>query len=379
MAIKTAIGLMSGTSMDGIDVALVRTDGKDIVERGSMSFYPYTSSLQDKLKQTLLEAKSLTHRDERTDTLNEVETLITNLHIEAVKAFLLENKLDASQIDVLGFHGQTVLHRPDQTLTVQLGDGDVLAALTGIDVVYDMRAKDMENGGQGAPLVPVYHKALASSLPDDLKEKSPVVFVNIGGISNITYIGEELIAFDTGPGNTLIDQWVQSEAGIPYDQDGMIAAEGTVRDAFVSKYLENHYFEKPLPKSLDRNDFLPPKPGEINLEDGARTLAYISAAAILESVEHLPKVPKLWVICGGGRLNPHIMSDLKELAKSIKSQVIKAEEVGFDGDAMEAEAWGYLAVRSMKQLPLTFPKTTGCKEPVIGGILASASSKPHSV
>lgn len=372
MAIKTAIGLMSGTSMDGIDAALVRTDGKTMVERGSMGFYPYAANVQETLKQALLESMSLTHRDERTDFLKEAEALITNLHVEAVKAFLAENKLAASDIDVLGFHGQTVLHRPDQALTIQLGDGHALAKATGIDVVYDMRAKDMEHGGQGAPLVPIYHQALAASLPDTLKEKLPVVFVNIGGISNITYIGKELIAFDTGPGNALIDQWVQSEAGIPYDQGGMIAAEGNVSDALVTQYLDSQYFDKPLPKSLDRNDFLPPKSGEINLEDGARSLAYISAAAIIKSIDHLPDPPKLWIICGGGRHNPHIMSDLQKLASETRSEVISAEVAGFDGDAMEAEAWGYLAVRSLEQLPLTFPKTTGCKHSVTGGVFAHA-------
>lgn len=372
MAIKTAIGLMSGTSMDGIDAALVRTDGKTMVERGSMGFYPYAANVQETLKQALLESMSLTHRDERTDFLKEAEALITNLHVEAVKAFLAENKLAASDIDVLGFHGQTVLHRPEQALTIQLGDGHALAKATGIDVVYDMRAKDMEHGGQGAPLVPIYHQALAASLPDTLKEKLPVVFVNIGGISNITYIGKELIAFDTGPGNALIDQWVQSVAGIPYDQGGMIAAEGNVRDTLVTKYLDSQYFDKPLPKSLDRNDFLPPKSGEINLEDGARSLAYISAVAIIKSIDHLPDPPKLWIICGGGRHNPHIMSDLQKLASETRSEVISAEVAGFDGDAMEAEAWGYLAVRSLEQLPLTFPKTTGCKHPVTGGVFAHA-------
>lgn len=370
MAIKTAIGLMSGTSMDGIDAALVRTDGENIVERGSMGFYPYSADVQQTLKAALEEAKHLMHRDDRTDQLKNAEVLITQLHIEAVRSFLSQHKLKASQVDVLGFHGQTVLHRPDQALTVQLGDGRALAKAIGIDVVYDMRAKDMELGGQGAPLVPIYHKALTASMPDELNSNSPVVFVNIGGISNITYIGEDLIAFDTGPGNALIDQWVQSQAGIPYDQGGMIAAEGRLNEALAAQYLGSNYFEKPLPKSLDRNDFLPPKAGKVSLEDGARTLAHISAAAILKSIDHLPIVPKLWIICGGGRHNPHIMSDLKTLSEAKHSKVIKAEEAGFDGDAMEAEAWGYLAVRSLKELPLTFPKTTGCEVQVSGGVFA---------
>ena len=367
MAIKTAIGLMSGTSMDGIDAALVKTDGETIVERGKMGFYPYSPKTQTLLKQALEDAKEIQHRDDRPGCLTEAENLITQLHVDAVKSFLEENKLKASQIDVLGFHGQTVLHRPNEALTVQLGDGDALAKATGIDVVYDMRAKDMQHGGQGAPLVPIYHKALAASIPDGFNKQTPVVFVNIGGISNITYIGKELIAFDTGPGNALIDQWVQSGAGIPYDQGGMIANEGGVNLKLVDQYLGNAFFEKPLPKSLDRNDFLPPQLNQVSLEDGARTLAHVSAAAILKSMDHLPQTPKLWIICGGGRHNPHIMNDLNSLAHAAQAKVISAEEAGFDGDAMEAEGWGYLAVRSLNNLPLTYPKTTGCKKPVSGG------------
>ena len=373
MAIKTAIGLMSGTSMDGIDAALIRTDGEAIVERGAMGFYPYSPDTQILLKQTLEDAKMLESRDERIGCLKQAEDLITKLHVEAVRTFWEENNLQASQIDVLGFHGQTVLHRPDKALTVQLGCGERLANETGIDVIYDMRATDMEYGGQGAPLIPIYHQALVQSLPEAFQKYSPVVFVNIGGISNITYIGEELIAFDTGPGNALIDQWVQASAGIPYDQGGMIAAEGSVNLEMAKIYLANPFFEKPLPKSLDRNDFLPPNSNDIDVESGARTLAHITAAAIMKSTEHLPKQPKLWIICGGGRHNPHIMKDLKNLALNEGSQVISAEEASLDGDAMEAEGWGYLAVRSLKKLPLTYPKTTGCQEPVTGGVYAPAS------
>jgi len=372
MAIKTAIGLMSGTSMDGIDAALIKTDGKSMVERGDMGFYPFSDKTQNLLKKALIDAKQIKSRIERSGCLQEAEHEVTKLHIEAVQSFLTENNLKSSDIDLLGFHGQTVLHRPHEALTVQLGDGDGLAKATGIDVVYDMRANDMIHGGQGAPLVPIYHRALVESLPDKMKQQTPVVFVNIGGISNITYIGDELIAFDTGPGNALIDQWVEAQLNIPYDDGGKVAAEGWVNDALVEQYLSNAYFNKALPKSLDRNDFLPPKSGDISVEDGARTLAYISAAAILKSVDQLPDQPKLWIICGGGRLNPHIMSDLKDLANKKNAQVIKAEEAGFDGDAMEAECWGYLAVRSLEGLSLTFPKTTGCIEPVTGGILSLA-------
>lgn len=370
---------MSGTSMDGIDVALLRTDGKDVVEQGAFGFYPYAPKDQTLLKQALGDAVSIEAREERPGCLKAVERRVTELHASAVKTFLSENTLARQDIDLIGFHGQTVLHRPERGLTVQLGDGEALAKATGIDVVYDMRANDMKHGGQGAPLVPVYHQALASSLPKALSDLSPVVFVNIGGISNISYIASELIAFDTGPGNALIDQWVETQAGIPFDQGGMIASEGVIHDRLLKQYLDQEFFTKPYPKSLDRNDFLPPDGGSIGVADGARTLARVSAEAIFKSVEHLPDMPALWIICGGGRHNPHIMADLKEIALSIGTskgaRVIKAEEAELNGDALEAECWAYLAVRSLYSLPLTFPGTTGCKKPVSGGVLARAGEQ----
>jgi len=371
MALKTAIGLMSGTSMDGIDVALLKTDGLQMVERGPCAFFPYNTKTISLIKEALEHAKECDSRDDRPRNMASTETVITELHANAVIKFLAANEISPDEIDVLGFHGQTVLHRPEKAITIQLGDGKALAKATGIDTVYDMRSNDMQHGGQGAPLVPVYHNALAKNLPDEFK-KLPVVFVNIGGISNITYIGERLIAFDTGPGNTLIDQWVQKHAGIPYDQGGMIANEGGVKMLLAEKYLKNQYFDSPLPKSLDRSDFLPPDEDEAGVEDGARTLAYVTAAAITKSVDHLPGTPKLWIVCGGGRNNPHIMNDLANLAAEQHSRVIAAEEAGFDGDAMEAECWAYLAVRNLQNLPLTFPETTGVREAVTGGILARA-------
>lgn len=371
--IWTAIGLMSGTSMDGIDVALVRSDGEGHVTRGASQFFAYDPAMRDLLGEALETAKEITDRSARPGNLEHVEREITRLHVDAVKGFLQKQNLSVEAVDMIGFHGQTVLHRPENGLTVQLGDGEMLARETGIPVVYDMRANDMKFGGQGAPLVPVYHQALASSLPAELREKMPVVFVNIGGISNITYIGEEgeLIAFDTGPGNALIDQWVQAHAGIPFDQGGMIAAEGQVVQGLVDKYLDDPYFAKKVPKSLDRNDFHMPDPNEASLEDGAKSLAHLSAAAVFKACDHLPKMPKLWIICGGGRHNPVIMADLKEMGGAMDGDVVSAEDAGFDGDAMEAEAFGYLAIRAQLGLPLTFPDTTGVEKPVSGGVLTN--------
>jgi len=375
--IRTAIGLMSGTSMDGIDVALLRTDGEGFVERGPFLGVSYDPAFRERLKTALEQAKAIRNRQERPGDLAAIERELTLRHAAAVREFLRENAMDAGAIDVLGFHGQTVLHRPDKALTVQIGDGALLARETGMATVYDMRANDMVHGGQGAPLVPAYHAALAVNI---VNAKAPVCFVNIGGISNLTYVGADgtVIAYDSGPGNTLIDQWVEAHAGIPFDQGGMIASEGHVVSELAERYLASPFFTAAKRRSLDRNDFLPPRGGDAELADGARTLAYVAAASIIKSATHLPVTPALYVICGGGRLNKVIMRDLGQLAAGHQAMVISAEEAGFNGDAMEAEAWAYLAVRSLDGLPLTYPATTGVSAPVRGGVLAEVNDADNS-
>jgi anhydro-N-acetylmuramic acid kinase len=367
-----AIGLMSGTSMDGIDVALIETDGEGAVRSIAAGEYPYDAAFRRLLAGSLETAKAINSRGQRPNGLAEVEREITDRHAVAVQTFLAGSGKAAAEIGVIGFHGQTVLHRPQQGLTVQLGDGPRLAKSTGIPVVYDMRANDMVLGGQGAPLVPVYHAALAAKLDLTVSNGRPVCFVNIGGISNITYVnaGEAPVAFDTGPGNSLIDQWVERHAGIPFDDGGRIAAEGRIVRTVVDSYLAKPFFRSPPPKSLDRSDFTLSEANGLELSDGARTLARISAEAIFASVEHLFEPPGLWIICGGGRKNQLIMADLAELSMATQSRVLAAEDCGFKGGSMEAEAWAYLAVRSLKGLPLTFPETTGVKKPVTGGVLA---------
>jgi anhydro-N-acetylmuramic acid kinase len=374
MAPLRAIGLMSGTSMDGIDVAAIETNGEAVIATGPSLSVPYEAAFRRRIEAALETAKSIVKREERPGDLEELEREITLRHARAVSDFLAAAPAAWRNIDVVGFHGQTVLHRPHLGLTVQLGDGALLANETGIAVVHDMRANDMKFGGQGAPLVPAYHAALARSLPEEFAGDFPVVFVNIGGISNITYVpaSGDPIAFDTGPGNTLIDQWVSSEGGVPFDAGGAIASEGGVIRSVVERYLDNNFFEKSGPKSLDRNDFTLDLAQGLELADGARTLAAVSAEAILKSLEHLPETPRLWVVCGGGRKNPHIIGDLRVGAEKKNAKVIVAEEAKLDGDATEAEAWAYLAVRSVKKLPLTFPTTTGCSEPVTGGVVNKA-------
>lgn len=372
MALFCAVGLMSGTSMDGIDLAMLRTDGENRIAFGPRHEVVYDAAFRRRIEASLETAKAIVRRDERPGDLAALEREITLRHAQAVKELLANAGSDWARPDLIGFHGQTVLHRPQLGLTVQIGDGALLARETGIPVVYDMRANDMLHGGQGAPLVPAYHAALARSLPDLFHGRFPVVFVNIGGISNVTYVPEhgDPVAFDTGPGNTLIDQWVSREGGVPFDAGGAIASEGGVVTRVVEIYLANPFFAKPGPKSLDRNDFtLAPAQG-LELADGARTLAATSAAAILKAGEHMPEAPRLWIVCGGGRKNPHIVGDLREGAKQAGAEVVVAEDVGLKGDSTEAEAWAYLAVRAKLGLALTSPTTTGCREAVSGGVVA---------
>lgn len=371
---RVALGLMSGTSMDGIDLALLRTDGIGSIEIGPAGFVPYEAKFRDALAASLETAKSIDRREERPGNLVALEREITQRHARAVASFLDKRQGAWAKPEIIGFHGQTVLHRPERGVTVQLGDGALLAEETGIDVLYDMRAEDMRQGGQGAPLVPAYHAALARSRGEAIAGRWPVAFVNIGGISNVTFVPEkgDPVAFDSGPGNSLIDQWVQREGGVPFDADGVIASEGGTVVQVVARYLANPFFERSGPKSLDRNDFTLDAAAGLELSDGARTLAAVSAEAILKAAEHMPQMPKLWIACGGGRKNPYIMNDLREGARAAGADAILAEDLGLNGDSMEAEAWAFLAVRSLAGLPLTFPTTTGCRSPAAGGMLARA-------
>ncbi|MFD0915516.1 anhydro-N-acetylmuramic acid kinase [Pseudahrensia aquimaris] len=361
---------MSGTSMDGIDVAMLSSDGEGWIEFGPSISCGYSPSDRTLLERALVDAAQIRIRTERLGALGDAEAMIIQRHVEAVGQFLKVNNLRPSDIDLIGFHGQTVLHRPDERLTVQIGDGHMLARELGIDTVFDMRAADIAAGGQGAPLVPVFHEALATRLHIE----GPICFVNIGGISNITYLreGDPPVAFDTGPGNALIDQWMQTVGGIPYDAAGAIASEGQVVGTVVERYMATPYFQKTLPKSLDRLDFPALDPSEADLSDGARSLARLTAEAIFAGLDHLPEPPKNWIVCGGGRHNRAIMSDLRELAGEYSASVHSAEDVNLDGDMMEAQAFAYLAIRARADLPLTFPTTTGCPQPMSGGVFAPA-------
>jgi anhydro-N-acetylmuramic acid kinase len=296
-----ALGLMSGTSLDGIDVALLTTNGENIVERGPSATYVYRPDQQALLQDALAQSKTLEDRTSRPGILAEAERELTDWHAEAVERFCREHALSHENIDVIGFHGQTVLHRPELRLTVQIGDGTALAKRLGIPVVFDMRAADIAAGGQGAPLVPVYHRALASRLAE-----RPVAFVNIGGVANMTWIGHDgaLTAFDTGPGNALLNDWCEKHTDVPFDRDGALAAKGVLNSKAYNILESSSYFEQAVPKSLDRNAFDVSVLQGLSLEDGAATLTHFTASSIARAAAQVPEYPKLWVLCGGGRKNP---------------------------------------------------------------------------
>jgi anhydro-N-acetylmuramic acid kinase len=360
----TALGLMSGTSLDGVDVALIETDGRRVSALGPSGYRPYTDTERGLLRQALYEAADLPDRAARPGCLREAERVVTSAHAEAVAAFTAQHRMRFDDIDIVGFHGQTVLHRPEKKLTVQIGDAPTLAKLIHVPVMYDFRAADVEAGGQGAPFVPVYHRALAQSLDWE----GPTVVVNIGGVANITYIdGDTLIACDTGPGNALLDDHMFRRMNQRFDTEGRTAALGKVDAAWIARALQMPFFSLPPPKSLDRNDFAGLKLGDMPPEDGAATLTAFTVAAIARVVSLLPKEPKNWIVAGGGARNLTMLRMLRECLQP--ATVRAADTLGWASDAIEAQAFGFLAARGLKGLPLSYPATTGVPFPMTGGII----------
>lgn len=365
MTLLRAIGLMSGTSLDGVDVALVETDGERALKLGPTGYRPYSESERELLRGALADAVTIERRTDRPGRLREAEDLVTAAHGEAVEAFLAEHGIAAESVHVVGFHGQTVLHRPERELTVQLGDGAALAKRLGIKVVHDFRAADVAEGGQGAPLVPVFHRALAhaSGL------KPPLAILNVGGVANVTFIdgGNQLLAFDTGPGNALIDDWMRERAGKAFDENGETAAKGKPDEALLAWLLVHPYFPKEPPKSLDRNWFSHRMVAHLSSEDGAATLVAFTAREVARARTFAADEPKRWIVAGGGSKNPELMRLLRH---ELKAEVVSAEEVGWSPEFLEAQAFAYMAVRSLQGLPLTFPTTTGVCEAMTGGVVA---------
>jgi len=356
------IGLMSGTSLDGIDAAILDTDGEMVAVPGPAITVPYHPWTRAMLHAALTAAARTPPDAPISPDIIKAERLLTDAHAGAVTDLLLKSGLKPAQIAYLGFHGQTILHRPADHRTWQIGDGAALARATGIAVVNEFRLADVAAGGQGAPLVPLYHLVLTR------KMERPVAVVNIGGVANITYVAQndELVAFDTGPGNAALDDWALKHTGEAVDRDGKLAAAGRVDEGVLAFMLDHPMFLQPPPKSLDRFDFPMAAVAGLSATDGAATLTAFTAAAVARAREHLPDAPKSWIICGGGRHNPVLMAELRA---RLAEKVITAEQAGWRGDFLEAEAFAYLAVRSARGLPLSVPSTTGVPYPMPGGRL----------
>jgi anhydro-N-acetylmuramic acid kinase len=349
-----AIGLMSGTSLDGVDAAWIETDGVSIGRTGMATTLHYELLLRADLRRLLDLAPAIAPGD---PFLLDVERRLTEDH--AIACAMI-----GQGADVIGFHGQTILHAPEQRRTWQIGDAALLAARTRTKVVYDFRSADVAAGGQGAPLVPLFHAALAENLP------KPLLIVNIGGVANISFLGAggEILACDAGPGNGPLDDWVKHHTGAAYDQDGALAARGLVRQDQLAMLMAHPYFSLPAPKSLDRLTFsslIAQATAGLSAADGAATLAAFTVAAI--AAAPIPEPPRRVLVCGGGRKNLAIMARLQ---KAFAVPVDSVEAVGWDGDALEAQCFGFLAVRGLHGLPLSLPATTGVPAPMPGGRVA---------
>lgn len=349
-----SIGLMSGTSADGVDAALVETDGEENIEFHGGLTLPYDETLRG----LLLEASQ--HNLPTTELLR-LEKQVTLHHAEAARALIARLGKVGDEASVLGFHGHTVRHLPQEDLTLQIGNPWLLNEAVGLPVVSDFRRRDMAKGGQGAPLVSMFHQALFA------KEKGPTIVLNLGGVANITWLGEndDIIAGDTGPGCGLLDEWVQEMASMHHDVDGKLAQQGTVQQDLVDEALDRDFFRRPLPKSADRFDFDHVDVSGLSVEDGAATLCAITVQAIVRAVATMPAKPTSIWVTGGGVHHPVIMKLLLEHFSEVNS----VDRRGFNPDTLEAECFAWLAVRHLRKLPLSIPETTGCREASTGGVL----------
>jgi anhydro-N-acetylmuramic acid kinase len=367
-----AIGLMSGTSMDGVDVALIETDGEAVLSLGPAAGFPYDEPERQLLREAMNSARGIRRRDDRSGVLAVAEIMVTAKHAFAVQTFANDNGIDLKSVDVIGFHGQTVVHKPERRLTVQIGDGEELARILGARVVYDFRAADMEAGGQGAPLVPVFHRALA--LRENLELSA--VFVNIGGIANVTFVtggpADDLIAFDAGTGNCLLDDWAMRHTGEPLDRDARLALAGKANRQALAALLAHPFFNQRPPKSLDRGAFSLDAVEGLSAADGAATLTAFTITGIVAAARHFPAKPRTWIVSGGGARNPHMIEGLRRV---LGPDMLTADVAGFSSDFMEAQAFAYLAARRLKELPSTFPGTTGVADSVVCGVVAGGPSE----
>ena len=364
-----AVGLMTGTVLDGnIDLALIRTDGEEVRDFGPWKLAPYAPEIPPLLAKAVAAAREWKFEGAEPAIFREAEETLTRAQSSAVSTFLADAGIASSEIAAVGFHGQTVLHRAPRPgvpgATRQLGDGELMARLLGMNVAYDFRSADMRAGGQGAPLSPIYHVALLRRIGAEANS----AVLNLGGVGNITWWGGEdrIIGFDTGPANAPLNDWIRRHGQGEMDRDGSLARRGKVDEPRLAELLRHPYLSAPYPKSLDRNDFTAEMAKGLSPQDGAATLTAFSAAAVGKALDLLPARPKRLIVCGGGRRNPSLLDAIRSRAGV---EPLLAEAVLWRGDAIEAECFAFLAVRVLRGLPISFPLTTGVKRPTTGGRL----------
>ena len=376
--IYTALGLMSGTSMDGVDASIIRSDGNSEYSIKLDKYFEYQEELRKKLINVRSKIFSLEHLKTYSVEINDLEREITLFHANAVNEILESSKIE---VDFLGFHGHTIFHDSKKKISKQLGNGKLLSQLTKKKVIFNFRENDLKNGGQGAPLVPIFHNAIANKyLKKELNKHLSVNILNIGGISNITQTVKWedffksnsiniLKACDIGPGNCLIDEWVRKNSKNKYDNEGELAKIGKTDDLILNQALENFDVVPPYKDSLDVRDFDISFTKGLSLENGASTLTDFTATQISKALIYFGGSSKssIWLVSGGGRKNKYL---IKSIIENIKGMVLlPIEKYGVDGDFVESQAFAYLAIRSFLKLPISFPTTTGCKQPTVGGVI----------
>ena len=356
-----AIGLVSGTSRDGIDVALIETDGESHVRPLAFQEHPYSPAVRDLIAQACAyAARAVTKERIAGPLIEEANRIVTQLHLEAVRKLLNYTGMDRDEIEVIGLAGHTVAHRPELGWTWQIGSGSMIADEIRIKVISDFREDDMRASGQGAPLIPVFHRALAE------ETAKPIAIVNLGGVANITglYSDDDMSAFDCGMANALIDDWMLKHTGEPFDRDGAMAASGTVDEEILADMLRHVFFKAFPPKSLDRDDFTTAAVEGLSVADGAATLTAFSAEGVVRGLVQIDQRPEKLFVTGGGRKNPTLLRMISERSGIATTPI---DKLGWNGDAVEAQGFAYMAVRRMRLLPVTFPTTTGATEPTMCG------------
>ena len=355
-----SLGLMSGTSIDGIDASIIKSNGEDFIEIIDDLYLKYNNSLKLKIIKTIDKCTSKEDLKILQKNIKDIEKDITIHHSKACKLIIKKNK--KIKLDLIGFHGQTILHKPNEGFSIQIGDPKLLSKLTKTKVVYNFRENDILNGGQGAPLTPLYHRLILNKIKSIL----PSALINIGGISNITYQDKEgrLLGFDTGPGNCLIDTWIKNNTKMEFDKDGDIAKAGKSNNKILNKFLNDPYYIKKIPKTLDVKYFNIDSLKKTNLEDGCATLSMLTVKSICKAINYFKNPPKKILFSGGGRKNKYIINNIKKI---IKKPIHLVDDFNFNGDFVESQAFGYLAIRSYLKKIITLPETTGVKLPSSGG------------